>query len=270
MDNIDYEVVDLPLESVQSVDGTTIAYQRLGDGPAVVIVGGGLNEKAMHAELAAGLSSTFTVYNYDRRARGASGGDRLEPYDVRREVEDFDAVVRAAGQPCHVFANCTGGVLAIEAAVQGVQISKLAMYEPPFGVDMAPDWYIDELRSLLAEGRRTDAVALFLRWDALFTDEEVAFFRTHPIWPAFEAMAPSMIHDSLLGIAAHGIRVDQLAAVDVPSLVLHGNQSPADMIEGCRVVAEAMPRGRTAGMDSAGHLMDDVLGVELLTRFFLE
>ena len=268
MEHIDFEVRDLPLEKVVSRDGTTIAYEKSGTGPPVIIVGGGLNEKAMHAELAEGLSAHFTVYNYDRRARGASDDRSAGPYSVDREIEDLAAVIEAAGEPAHVFANCTGGMIAVPAAARGVPMASLAMYEPPFGGPKVPEGYIEELRALLAAGNRTDAVAMFLKWDALFTDEEIEFFQTHPIWPAFEAMAPSMVYDSILSDDADRIPGEQLAAIGVPSMVLCGSESIPWMIETCRTIAGGMPQGQFVSMPSAGHLMDDTMGAELLTKFF--
>ncbi|NIL56397.1 alpha/beta fold hydrolase [Salinispora arenicola] len=270
MEHIDFEVRDIPLETVTSADGTTIAYQKSGTGPPVVIVGGGLNEKAMHAELAEGLSTNFTVYNYDRRGRGGSGDTVADRYSVDREVEDLAAVIAATGGPSHVFANCTGGMIAVPAAARGVPIAKLAMYEPPFGGPKVPEGYLEELTTLLAADNRTEAVAMFLKWDALFTDDEVAFFQTHPIWPAFESMAPTMVYDSILSEDADALPTEQLAAITVPSLVLCGNDSIAWMIETCRALADAMPQGQLVSMASTGHLMDDALGAEILTSFFLE
>ena len=58
---------------VTSNDGTTIAYDRKGSGPAVVLVGGALDDGAENAPLVPALAEHFTVYNYARRGRGASG-----------------------------------------------------------------------------------------------------------------------------------------------------------------------------------------------------
>jgi pimeloyl-ACP methyl ester carboxylesterase len=270
MEHIDFEVRGLPLETVTSADGTTIAFEKSGEGPPVVIVGGGLNEKAMHGQLAADLSARFTVYNYDRRGRGGSTDTPTDKYSIDREIEDLAAVIEATGEPSHVFANCTGGMIAVRAAANGVPMAKLAMYEPPFGGPKVPDGYIEELNGLLAADRRTDAVALFLKWDALFTDEEIVYFKQHPIWPSFESMAPTTIYDSILSHDADRIPYEQLAAISVPTLVLCGKESIPWMIEMCRSLAAGFPQGQFVSMPTAGHLMDDTAGAILLTKFFLE
>lgn len=269
MENVNYGTRDLPVETVVSADGSTIAYEKSGAGPSVIIVSGGLSEKGMHAELAERLSAHFTVYNYDRRGRGASSDLRDEDYSVTREIEDLAAVINVAGEPSYVYANCTGSMIAVPAAAQGIPMGKLAVYEPPYGGPKVPAGYMTKLTDLLRQDRRTDAVALFLKEDALFTDEEITFLKTHPIWPAFEAIAPSMVCDSVLSDDADVVPTDQLADIKVPTLVLGGDDSPSWMTEMCQAIADGIPQGSFTSMQNAGHLMDDALGAELLTDFFL-
>jgi pimeloyl-ACP methyl ester carboxylesterase len=71
----------------ESADGTLIAYERRGSGPALVLVGGALCTAAADAPLAELLAPHFSVFTYDRRGRGASGD--TAPYAVRREIEDL-------------------------------------------------------------------------------------------------------------------------------------------------------------------------------------
>ena len=148
-----------------SADGTAIAYDRAGAGPAVILVGGGATDRSENAPLAAALAARFTVFNYDRRGRGASG-DTL-PYAVQREFEDIAALVSEAGGSGHLFGASSGGALALEAAAAGVAIDRLAVYEVPY--QTGDDWpaqcrgYVVELTALLAAGRRGDAFARFMR-----------------------------------------------------------------------------------------------------------
>ena len=86
-----YRRTEMTMETVRSVDGTTIAFDRSGDGPAIVLVGGALSDRAAAAPLAALLASRFTVLAYDRRGRGDSGD--TAPYGVDREVEDLGALI---------------------------------------------------------------------------------------------------------------------------------------------------------------------------------
>lgn len=117
---------------VTSNDGTTIAYDREGSGPAVILVGGALDEGVENAPLAPALAEHFTVYNYARRGRGASGF--TEPYAVEREIEDLDALIAEAGGSAHLFGASSGGALALEAAAAGSAIDTIAVWEVPYAV----------------------------------------------------------------------------------------------------------------------------------------
>ncbi len=116
-----------------SADGTTIAFDRTGDGPPVILVVGAFNDRSTGAPLAEALEGQLTVYNYDRRGRGASGD--TQPYAIEREVEDLDALIHEAGGAASVFGYSSGANLALEAAARGLDIARLALYETPFLVD---------------------------------------------------------------------------------------------------------------------------------------
>jgi hypothetical protein len=82
------------MDRATSKDGTSIAYERLGNGPALILVGGGLDDGSENAPLAAELAQSFAVYNYARRGQGDSG-DTL-PYAVEREIEAQIRAMRGA------------------------------------------------------------------------------------------------------------------------------------------------------------------------------
>lgn len=73
--------------TVASRDGTTIAFDRGGTGPPLVLVDGALADRSSHAPLADALAPQLTVHTYDRRGRNDSGD--TSPYAVQREVEDM-------------------------------------------------------------------------------------------------------------------------------------------------------------------------------------
>ncbi|MBA3261327.1 MAG: alpha/beta fold hydrolase [Thermoleophilaceae bacterium] len=147
------------ISRVISKDGTSIAYERVGKGPAVILVTGGLDDGSENAPLATELAESFTAYNYNRRGRGESG-DTL-PYALDREIEDIEARVAEAGGSAHLYGVSSGGALALEAAAAGVAIDKLAVYEVPY--NMADDWpqrwgeYVEQ------SGRRSPRVAAVTR-----------------------------------------------------------------------------------------------------------
>src|SRR5690348_3770906 len=105
------------MNMVTSRDGTTIAYDRSGEGKALILVGGALSDRSAGAPLTSLLAPRFTVISYDRRGRGDSGD--TPPYAVEREIEDLDALIGAAGGSAGVFGMSSGAALALEAANRG-------------------------------------------------------------------------------------------------------------------------------------------------------
>ncbi len=120
------------METVISKDGTSIAYEKSGSGPAVILVDGAFCGKSFGPmiKIVPLLSKNFTVITYDRRARGDSGD--TQPYSVQREIEDIDTLIKIAGGSAHLFGISSGAILCLKAADSGLNIIKLALLEPPF------------------------------------------------------------------------------------------------------------------------------------------
>ena len=211
-----------------SKDGTAIAYTRAGNGPAVILVGGGLTDRSEKGPLVPALTRCFTVVNYDRRGRGAS--DDAADYDVDREVEDIDALIAAMGDTAHLYGVSSGGALALEAAAAGSAVGKVAVYEVPY--NLAPDWpqawksYTDELDRALAADDRGAALEAFLRVTRT-PEQDLAGMRQAPFWSDLEAMAHTLRYDAAcLGTGQPPI--DRLATIRQPVLVLTGDERPPD------------------------------------------
>jgi pimeloyl-ACP methyl ester carboxylesterase len=179
----------VPLKSVTSRDGTRIAYESVGAGPDVVLIG----TRAGSAALAGGLADRFRVTSYDQRGYGDSGD--TQPYAVAREIEDLEAVLSTVQGPAGVYGASAAGVLGLAAAAAGLPIGGLAVYEAPYGTKTAEEWsrYREELRELLAAGRRGDAFALFMR-TAGSTDDQIEQARLSPYWPECAAIAHTRLY----------------------------------------------------------------------------
>src|SRR5436190_7588139 len=178
------------MEVVTSRDGTTIAFDRLGSGPPVILVCGASTDRMANAALAALLASDFTVLNYDRRGRGDSGDTSL--YAVAREIEDIEALIERAGGSAFLFGTSSGGALALEAAASGLPVTKLALWEPPYFLDpnaRPPTDQVERYHEMISEGRRGDAVEYFLTKVVRMPEELAAFARTQPFWSSQEALA---------------------------------------------------------------------------------
>ena len=266
------------MKTVTSTDGTTIAFDRSGEGPATVLVGGAFQHRAIDAStarLAELLAPNFTVYHYDRRGRGESGD--TAPYTVEREIEDLDALIQDAGGSAYVFGMSSGAVLALHAAAAGLAITKLALYEPPFIVDDSrppvPKDHAQRLAGLLAEGRRGDAVELFMTEAVGMPAEAVAPMRAAPFWPAFESVAHTLPYDAaIMGDTLSGkpLPAERWAAVTIPALVVDGGDSPSWARNAVVALARTLPTAERATLDGQTHQVDpDVLG-PVLAGFLLD
>lgn len=259
------------MEFVTSNDGTRIAFDRTGAGPSVILVGGAFQHRAIDpqtAKLASLLGQRFTVVHYDRRGRGDSG-DTL-PYSVDREVEDLAALIQQVGGQAYVFGMSSGGALVLRATASGLAIRKLALYEPPFnlqeGARAAANGYNTQLKSLLAEGRRGDAVALAMTTFGA-PAEAVAGMRQAPIWPIFESVAPTLAYDSAI-MGDGSIPTQLVASVTAPALVMDGGASPDWVREAAHELVHTLPNARLRTLEGQTHeVAPDVLAPEL-TDFF--
>ena len=186
------------MPQVTSADGTTIGYDRLSeDGPALILVGGGLDDGTENVPLGEWLAGSFSVVNYRRRGRGDSAD--TAPYAVEREIEDLAAVIEAAGGRAYVFGASSGGALALEAAAAGLPIDRIAVHEVPYllGDDMIASWraYVDDLAVALAADDRDQALRMFMTL-AGSSEEDIAGAEAAPVWPALVALAPTLAYDA--------------------------------------------------------------------------
>ena len=249
--------------SVTSKDGTPIAFDRSGEGPAIILVVGAFNDRAAGAPLAQFLEPHFTVFNYDRRGRGASGD--MAPYAIEREIEDLDALISQAGGSAGVFGYSSGATLALRAAAHGLAISQLALYDPPptgaKAGELAP-----QLTELIAAGRRGDAVELFQTEAVGIPAAVVAQMRNAPFRPALEKMAHTLVYEStILGPLPEGL----LASVRVPTLVIDGEKSHLMLRQAAQLLADALPNGRYRTLKDQGHDIVPAVVGPVLEEFFL-
>jgi pimeloyl-ACP methyl ester carboxylesterase len=267
------------MEKTPSKDGTTIAFDRSGQGPALILVAPASGTRLGLAGCAAALAPDFTVFAYDRRGRGDSA-DTL-PYAVQREVEDLEAVIDAAGGSAFVFGSSSGAVLALEAAcLLPDKIRKLAMYEAPFIVDdsrpRTPPDFLPRLNALLAAGRREEAADLWNRNIGL-PEEAIAGMKGAPWWPGFLAIAHTLPYDmTILGDTQSGspLPLRQWADVRVPTLVMDGTlflgseERHAWMRHGADEIARILPNAQRRTLEGQDHgPADDVLAAALKEFF---
>ena len=212
---------------VTSRDGTRLAYDTWGEGPALILVNGALADRSGNAELAQLLAPRFTVYSYDRRGRGESGDTR--PYSVEREIEDIAALIERAGGSAYVYGKSSGAALALRAAAAlGDKVEKLALYEAPYSdaEGAAKEWkqFRTKLDGLLAADRREDAVTAFLRFSGA-PDEVLTKLKASPAWAGMLAMAPTLAYDNAVVGDDRSVPVGIAAKVRATTLVMDGGAS---------------------------------------------
>jgi pimeloyl-ACP methyl ester carboxylesterase len=258
------------MPSVTSADGTVIAYERTGSGPALVLVDGALCHRAAGPmrPLAALLRERFTVHAYDRRGRG--GSSDTAPYAVAREVEDLQALIGEAGGEACVYGISSGAALALAAAAADSSITRMALYEPPF-VAEAEDGvrikeYTERLGALLDAGRDGDAVALFMTHVGV-PAQAVAGIRAQPGWAALEAIAPTLAYDDQV-LGDGSVPRDLAGAITVPALVLAGADSPQSLQGAAKATADALPAAGHRTLEGQTHDVSPDALAPVLAAFF--
>ena len=250
------------METVRSADGTTIAYERVGAGPPLVVVPGTLCDRTAFAPLAAQLAGTFTVHLYDRRGRGDSGD--TPPYAPDREVDDLAAVVAAAGGSATVFGHSSGAALALLAAARGVPATGVVAYEPPYDVDpLPPDARLaHRVEELVAAGRADDAVRLFFEQSGTPPDV-LAAREAEPWWPVTVAMGHTLPYDFAI-VGEDGLPRELFARITAPTLVVVGEGSPQWFRDTAAAIVDAVPGARLAVLPGQDHnAAPDVLAAVL-------
>jgi pimeloyl-ACP methyl ester carboxylesterase len=261
---------------LRSRDGTGIAYEQEGRGPALVLVDGALCSRAFGPmkAVSAALQSHFTVFRYDRRGRGDSGNTL--PYSVEREIEDLSAVIAMTGGPAYVCGISSGAALALETAACGAAVRKLALYEAPFIVDNSepplPEDFLARLEQAIAAGRPGDAVRLFLTRVGV-PSMAVAMMRWFPVWRKLTAAAPTLPYDiRIVGAYQKGtpLPATRWSLVRIETLVMDGSKSPTWMRNAMVSLGAILPAAQHRTLAGQTHNVKPSALAPALTEFFLE
>jgi pimeloyl-ACP methyl ester carboxylesterase len=271
------------MSTITSPDGTVIDYDRYGDGPAVVFIGGASAYRAIDestTQTARRLAAEgFTAVEYDRRGRGRSGD--TQPWALDREVEDVAELITALGGAAALCTNSSGADIALAAVSAarsagvsaarsaGAGVTALVLYEPPFfaGADFTA--HLAALRSLLAGGKNDQAMRYNLTSVIGLPADVVEGMAQAPWWAAMVAVAPTLVYDHT---ATHDISMDpdwrgRWAAVTVPALVCSGDQTFPGMPEAADAVAAALPNASRRILPGQGHKPAPEAMVPVLLEF---
>jgi pimeloyl-ACP methyl ester carboxylesterase len=264
------------MQTVTSKDGSRIAYDRLGSGPTVILVGGALGYRKFKKmeELAKLLAERCTVINYDRRGRGDS--NEVKPFALEREIEDLQALIEAEGGSASLWGWSSGGALALRAAGSAIGVERLSVYEVPVVVTPGakrptPD-YGERLNELAAAGDRGGAAKHFMRNAIGIPAPFVALMPLMPMWKGLKANAHTLPYDwAALGkhmMYGAPLQAEEWAAVTMPTLVAYGAKSPTVLQQGSQALAAVLPNAELRELEGLSHNVKMKVLAPVLAEFF--
>jgi pimeloyl-ACP methyl ester carboxylesterase len=257
------------MQHVRSHDGTQIAYETLGDGAPVIIVGGSLGDHRFYTPMATELARRFTVFTFDRRGRGQSGD--TQPYAVDREIEDVAALIAGAGAPALVYGHSAGSMLALRAAAAGLRIAKLVLADPPVRPHGDDDEAVRRRQARLAaaiqafhdRGDHRGAAAFFLGDVQGLPAEAVAEMLDSPGGEVMIDCARALPYD--FALVGDGLVPDGVAArVPVPTMILTAGTAPGT----AAALVDVIPCATLQAMRSWTHDLRPAEIAEAVTPFF--
>ncbi len=245
------------MENVISNDGTSIAFQRTGIGPPLVLIhgGGASNHKRWDiGGVRAALGEHSTVYAVDRRGRGQSG-DHSE-YDIEREYEDAVAVAESIGEPVTLLGHSLGANISLEASLRTDNIKSLILYEPGYpigGHKLAPEQMVAHIQDKIDQGETEEALILFMREVASLSEEEIDIFRKDQSWESRLEAAHTLAREER-AVTGYQFDADRFANLETPTLLLTGSESPSIFKKSTEAVYNALPNCRIVTLEGQGHI----------------
>ncbi len=240
------------LPTVTSRDGTSIAFERSGSGPPLVLVHGSISDHTYWRAVIPALSARFTVYAMERRGRGESGDADL--YRLDREAEDVAALVDSIAEPPVLLGHSYGALCSLEGALLTDRLRELVLYEPPIHSEgfPAPAALAGRLDAALAAGDRDRAVETMMREVVGLSPAELSALRAGPSWPSLVGTAHTLSREVR---AAERYRFDpsRFQRLTLPATLLAGEQSPGPLRAGGALAHRALLNSRVVTMPGVGH-----------------
>ena len=233
-----------------SGDGTELSVRQTGDGDPLVLVHGSLDGIGAFSLVELRLAEEHSVWVYDRRGRGGSG-DSAE-YALDREIDDLSAVATATGGVPHVVAHSYGAVIALQAALGGVPMRSLVVYEPPINGETIDPQQVADIQLSVDEGRIDDAIRDMATRLAGLTDDELAIaMKVPPIKKSLREGAKVVGREIE---AIRGCDWSALPVADVPTLIVRGERSDAAVYPTNDQASRIVARGEITTLAGQGHL----------------
>lgn len=268
------------MPTVTSKDGTKIAFEKVGSGPAVILVNGAMSYRrafdTVLEDLAELLSKDFTVYDFDRRGRGESTDNSdVKTFTKEREIEDIQALVEEAGGEAMIVGFSSGGCLTLETTAVTPGIKKAFVYEVPFIVDDTREPlkdYKGDTTKLAEEGKIDELIEFFITGIAGLPAEYLPGMKQdQAMWGKMRAIAPTIPHDA--AFMSDFMKGNPLPAgywdkVKVPVLVGDGGASPDWMRHAAEALGKALPHASRETFAGQTHSFDPKLLAPSVIKFF--
>jgi pimeloyl-ACP methyl ester carboxylesterase len=254
------------MNQLTSKDGTKIAYDKLGSGQPLVIVGGSLSDHNFYLPLAEELAKKFTVYNFDRRGRGESGD--TQPYSVEREVEDIAAIIEETNGPVALYGHSAGSALTIRAAAANLRIARLILADPPFTThgdndNEAVAQYqaeYEKVRELHDKGDHRGNAFLFLCGFGM-PEQEVNDLLDSPVGESMIACAKALPYD--YAVLGDGLVPGKIASkITVPTSILASGYS----VEAAQELADIISEADLSILPASTHEMSPIQLAETISK----
>jgi pimeloyl-ACP methyl ester carboxylesterase len=231
------------------------------DGTPMVLVHGSTADHTTWRATAPVLERSYRVHAIDRRGRGDSGdGPADAPYSIELEYDDLTVIVEAlaaeSGGPVDVVGHSYGGRIGLGASLRTPAIRRLVVYEgapsPAGGEGYRPEGIEERIASLIAAGRRDEALQAFFREIVRMPEDELAAYQANPIWP----LRVAAVHTSLREIEGEGspaASLEALGEVTIPVLQILGGDSAAPFRDGTAALDAQLANGRVVVIRGARH-----------------
>ncbi|HTB31100.1 MAG TPA: alpha/beta hydrolase [Bacteroidia bacterium] len=244
------------MSKVISKDGTSIAYEKAGNGPTVIVVDGALCSRAFGptSKLVPLIQDQFSVITYDRRGRNESG-DTL-PYSVEREIEDLDAIIKEVGDSVYMVGFSSGAALILNASAKGLNIKKMILYEAPYVMNQGgynpPADSEAQLKALIKADKRSDAVKFFMKDMVGMPGIMASVMSILPVWSKLKGVAHTLPYDAAI-LNGFSLPVNLAKTVNTPALVMGGEKSPVTLRNAVLKLAEALPNAKNKLLEGQNH-----------------
>jgi pimeloyl-ACP methyl ester carboxylesterase len=257
--------------TVESTDGTSIGYRKLGSGSPIVLVHGSISTGEQWLAVAEQLAKSHTVYIMDRRGRGLSAD--AEEYSLRTESDDIKTMLGAAGDGAALLGHSYGAICTLEAVRTGASVSSLVLYEPPLPID-APTAgaALGEYAAAVDAGDGDKAMRVAAKHFLRISPEETEALAASPLWPGMIELSPTWTRE-LSEIDKTNVLVQEYIKIDVPTLLLVGEASPSHLVGASRYLQQGLPKATEAvfpGQNHFAHVMDPATVAEAITAFLAQ